>query len=141
MIVSIIINKTATCRSTATIDGIRGNHCSCNQTSTCTQYSCFYSVRIIFFINVIVAGPIYWIALSNKRNQSSWEWATSHRKLTTTSYRDWASGEPNNYGGHGQEQNHEESCVAMDNDAPSHHGFQWADIECYKPELYLCEAQ
>ena len=51
---------------------------------------------------------------------------------------DWASGEPDNYR---HDPSHEESCVAMDNDPKLHHGFQWADVECYKPELYLCEAQ
>ncbi|XP_052798196.1 C-type lectin domain family 10 member A-like [Mya arenaria] len=79
-----------------------------------------------------------WVALSDKRQDKIWEWATSHTIYDpqAAEFDMWSPGEPDHYSKDGTE-----DCALLDyfhGDGKSH-DFQLADVQCSREELYVCE--
>ena len=47
-------------------------------------------------------------------------------------YRNWLSGEPNNYLGY-------QNCLAIKRRLPNRRSYGWFDDDCYQKKFYVCE--
>ena len=47
-------------------------------------------------------------------------------------YRNWLSGEPNNYLGY-------QNCLAIKRRLPNRRSYGWFDDDCYQKKFYICE--
>ncbi|XP_045209756.2 perlucin-like protein [Mercenaria mercenaria] len=67
------------------------------------------------------------IGLNDIQEETVWRWYGSDRPLTSTGFKNWHSGEPNNANG-------DENCVVM-----SEVQGQWYDGPCHHSFHYICE--
>ncbi|XP_033122640.1 C-type lectin mannose-binding isoform-like, partial [Anneissia japonica] len=75
------------------------------------------------FVSTLSNSYTYWIGLM--RSGSSWRWSN----YSTSRYRKWGSGEPNNVGGN-------ENCVHTKKNG---NYLTWNDIRCSARLSYVCE--
>ncbi|XP_053381173.1 CD209 antigen-like protein 2 [Mercenaria mercenaria] len=68
-----------------------------------------------------------WIGLNDIQEETVWRWYGSNRPLTSTGFKNWYSGEPNNVKG-------DENCVVI-----SYGNGQWYDWPCHSFFHYICE--
>jgi len=71
------------------------------------------------------ATVAWWIGLDDRATEGTFVWDGG----ATSTYTDWRSGEPNNYGGN-------EDCTRM----PAGGGGVWADADCSLTQPYICES-
>ncbi|XP_060593244.1 perlucin-like protein [Ruditapes philippinarum] len=76
-------------------------------------------------------NTMYWLALSDVREEGTWIWMDSHTPLVAKNFSDWNSGEPDNL-------HKNENCAAMYR--VGHHGsWSWSDMACSTNLHYICE--
>ncbi|XP_045209746.2 C-type lectin domain family 4 member M-like [Mercenaria mercenaria] len=68
-----------------------------------------------------------WLGLNDIQEETIWHWYGSNRPLTSTGFKNWHSGEPNNL-------QDDENCALM---SPANG--QWYDGHCHVPLHYICE--
>ncbi|XP_042308484.1 hepatic lectin-like isoform X2 [Sceloporus undulatus] len=76
------------------------------------------------FLQSRTRGHRHWIGLTDENNEGQWRWidGTSYR----TSFKNWKTGEPNNY-------DRGEDCALMDGPGI------WNDMSCNSKAFYVCE--
>ena len=74
---------------------------------------------------------MYWMALSDVREEGSWIWMDSHTPLARTNFSDWSAGEPDNL-------HKNENCGAMYRNG-HHAAWKWSDLPCSTNLHFICE--